>query len=573
MNTRVTLLCTALAVCSAARAQQADTIYTNGKIYTVNEGQPWAEAVAIKDGKFLKVGSDEDLKALLDDTVDVVDLKGRLVLPGLMDPHIHPSMDALNPADGRLPGGFENPTFEAIDAKLRELKNNADAGTEWVVTFGHEKSVIPEERYNRQWLDEIFDDIPVFLEDQTGHGALVNSKALELAKITKDTPDPPGSHIIKDAKTGEPTGSLVEEGAMGMVRDLLPAPTIERRMVVLRGMLKEMHENGVTAFGDAKTMPVVLPAWEAYFKKYGREHHVALFMHSIDSEGVESIQRAKDLKRAFGKVELPGVRLGAKVYSDGSIEGQTALLVRPYLTRKNFLGALTVPEDTFQEVIADLDEAGIQVKIHAIGDGAVRKSLDAFEKIVKRRGDNALRHHIDHLNLVNDNDIPRFKELRVPAGPYPLLAQPFGYQTSLVMPQLGEQRWQADTLPIRKLLDSGAVVGAKTDWSSAPLNPFLGMQVALTRQVPDKPELGTLGGDNAISLEQVIQCYTLNNAFILHLEDVAGSIEVGKQADLIVLDTDLFEVVKQGRIDLVSKTKVLKTVFAGQIVYDPLADN
>ena len=199
----------------------------------------------------------DDVKPLIGDTTSVVDLQGDLVLPGLMDPHIHPSMDALNPVDGRLPGAFENPTFEAIDAKLRVLKKKVTADTKWIVTFGHEKSAIPRERYNRQWLDDIFGDIPVFLEDQTGHGALVHSKALELARITKDTPDPSGSHIIKDPKSGEPTGDLVEEGAMGMVRELLPAPTVDRRAATLRDSINEMHENGITAFGDAKTLPVV----------------------------------------------------------------------------------------------------------------------------------------------------------------------------------------------------------------------------------------------------------------------------------------------------------------------------
>ena len=541
----------------------ADTVYTNGKIYTVNEAQPWAEAVAIKDGRFTIVGSNASVEAVTGDNTEVVDLEGQLVLPGLLDPHVHPSMDALFPTDSRLPGGFENPTFEAIEAKLRELANSATDDTEWITTFGHEKSTIPAERYNRQWLDAIFPDIPVFVEDQTGHGALVNSKALELAQITKDTPDPSGSRIIKDPVTGEPTGDLVEEGAIGMVRSILPAASNERRVEALRGNINELHENGITGFGDAKTLPAILEAWEIYFKEYGRQHHVTLYMHSIDSEGVDSVQRAKDLKSAFKSVDLPGVRLGAKIYADGSIEGQTALLLSPYKKRTDYVGTGTVPDDVFREVITDLDAAGIQIKIHAIGDGAVRNSLNAYEELINQRGNNSLRHHIDHLNLVSDEDIPRFAELGVPAGPYPLLAQPFAYQTSLIVPEIGEERWQAFTLPIRKLIEAGAMVGAKTDWSSTPVDPFLGIEVAITRQVPGQPELGTLGKDNAITLEQVIKCYTLNNAFILHVEDVAGSIEVGKQADMIVTSQNLFDI----EPTQIHKTQVLTTVFKGEVVY------
>lgn len=546
----------------------ADTIYKNGKIYTVNEESPWVQAVAIKGGKFIRVGSNEDVQLFVGKDTKVIDLAGQFILPGLMDHHIHPSGNMDNPFDLKLPGGFDDATFEDIEAKLRQLKEEAAAETTWLVTFGHDKSTIPAKFYNRQWLDSIFGNIPIFMEDQTGHAALVNSKALELAGITKDTLDPSGSRIIKDPKTGEPTGELIEEGAMGMVRKFLPPPTIDRRVEILRDDIIELHKNGFTAFGDAKTAATVLPAWEAYFKKYGRENHITLFMHSIDSSGLDTIQHAEQLKKDFGSVDLPGVKLGAKVYVDGSIEGQTALLLEPYEGTKDFLGTLTVPKDVLTEVITDLDEAGIQVKIHAIGDGAVRESLDIFEEIIKKNGGNTNRHHIDHLNLVSVEDIPRFGELGIPAGPYPLLAQPFDYQTELVKPQLGEDRWQANTLPIRELWESGAKVSSKSDWSSSKLNPFLGMQVAVTREVPHHPELGTLAKKSAITLEQAIKSYTLNSAFILKLEDVAGSIEEGKQADMIILDTNLFDAVEKREFDAIGETTVLKTIYNGKVVYE-----
>lgn len=579
------MIAVALATGASAQSNIADTVYTNGRIYTVDEKQPWADAVAIKDGKFVKVGTNAEIRDLVGTSTKVVDLGGRMALPGLIDHHAHPSIDGYMRSKCELPGSFVNPKFEDILAAIKACRDKLDGGAKWFISSGHSAAVWPKDKYNKEFLDEIFGDMPAYMEDETAHNALVNSAALKMAGVGKQTPDPEGG-IIERRSDGEATGHMIEFGALDLIKPHLPKKDLNAQVAGLQWAVQLFNSYGFTAYGDAQIFEADLPIFEKAIQDGGLTAHGTLFVQALGNAGSSSIVAASKIKEMFERHNLPGMRLGAKVFVDGSIEGTTAALLEPYVgtgdgskdlgvpridgpdavaesVETGKTGDLTIPLKDLQAVFADLDEKDIQIKVHAIGDRGVRTTLDIFEVLISKRGGNQLTHHIDHLNMIHPADVPRFAKLGIPAGPYPSVAQLNSYQVGLIKPMLGESRFLQRTLPIGSLMRSGAIVAFKSDWASIPVWPFYGMQVAVTRTPPSDPAKEPLNKSEVIKLEDAIRGYTINGAIILNRDKEIGSIEAGKWADMIVIDRNLFET----PVAEIHKAQVELTVFKGDPVY------
>ena len=451
-----------LVTASAPRAlEPADVVYRGGRIYTVDERRPWAEAVAVRGGRFVGVGTSAEMARFVGASTKIVDLGGRLVIPGLVDAHTHPSFEAQHAYD-------------------------LEAGFPWSFLRRHHRLLA-----------------------------------------------------------------------------LLPATTA-RRVAAIQGSLRIMSSYGITAFGEGKTEAPLLPVWEEALRARPLRHHVVMYLHALDAAGLPKMRHAAQILAAFQQYRLPGVRVGAKIFVDGYLEYRTARLVEPYRGGSGGRGMLNAAPAVIRELIGELDRAGIPVQAHAIGDGAVRLALDAFEESARRRADaQGPVHCVVHARLVHPDDLPRFARLGVVPLLYPFLAQPYPGNRFLD-DLLGKERVERDYLPLGLLWRAGAAVAIHSDWASASMNPFHGMYVGVTRRSPHHPERGQLGAANALTLEQMVRAYSLHGAMALGMEREAGSIEPGKWADMAVLDRDVF----RRPVEELLETHVVKTVFEGNVVYD-----
>ncbi len=542
-------------------ADAAELALTGGKIYTVDGERSWAEAVAIKDGRIVFVGTNDDAKAHIGKDTKVVDLKGRMVVPGFQDAHIHP-----------ISAGVEANACDLNDATNVEeyvatIRKYAEANPDepWITGGGWSMAAFgPGALARRELIDAVVPDRPVILWSRDGHTTWVNSKALEVAGITNKTPNPPDGRIDRDPKTGAAVGSL-QEGASSLVASKMPPTSDAKREEGLLYAIKFLNGFGITTIQDASV-------GEDDLKAYRKTDDAgALSLHVIGSiwwerdQGIEQIEGMKRLRSEFTKGHIDAGTV--KIMQDGVMENYTAAMLEPYLLpgKKNVRGIPMVEPEKLKEAVTRLDAEGFQVHFHAIGDAAVRQSLDAVAAARAANGDQGHRHHISHIQLIDNADVPRFKELGVVANYQPLWAYADDYITELTIPFLGPER-SSHMYAINSLLKSGATVAFGSDWSVSSPNPFEEMETAITR-------LGALGDttepflpEEAITLAQALDAFTINAAYVNRLEKDTGSLEVGKRADLAVLDRNLFDI-KPAEL---SDTKVLVTLFEGKPVHGDL---
>ena len=536
----------------------ADTVYINGRIYTVSEAQPWVEAVAIKDGKFLVVGSNAEVEAVTGDDTEVIDLGGAFAMPGLVDIHGFHGMSTENRVYCELKGTFWEPTEEQILADLRACAEEYPAELEWFIAEGFTPSPMSKEALSLATLDEIIPDKPAYVADESGHNAWVNTRALEVAGVSAGTPDPPAGYFERD-ESGALTGRVFES-AMNSFTDLFPAQDLATQKLGVTKFLRQATEKGVTAIGNGYNFERHLATWQALKTDGELELHVVLFQDG--NLGTADLTPVGDLLARYQDYDLPG-RPGVKIGLDGSVESGTSPMVDGYLD-PSIEAVLVIEPETLSDYVAELDEHGFQVKIHAIGDQTVRAAIDALEPIIRAAGGNLNRHHIDHNSHVKPVDMVRLADLGIPATIWGVLNAPVSYNLEIVRPMLSDAQW-ARAYPNRELLDAGVHLANHTDAPQANMWPWFGMEASVTRGYPGKPEVSAMGPDQALTLEETIRIHTLNGAWTLRLDDVSGSIEVGKSADMIVLGHNLFEVQPSD----IHQTVVLRTVFKGKIVYQP----
>ncbi len=541
------------------QAKIADTVFHTGKVYTVDPDQPWAQAVAIRRDRILFVGSDDGVRVHIGPETKVVDLRGRLMLPGFQDVHVHPIYGALEATSCYLGDQDGVAGYRSVIADYAA----ANPGKDWITGGGWSMAAFgPGGSPSKSILDELVPDKPVYLTSADGHTGWANSKALAMAGIDNDTPDPPDGIIDRDPETGEIVGSL-QEGAMTLMQKIVPDPTLDERLAALEYARDMLHGYGITSIQEAYAFENDLETYAKLDASSELNLRVIAALWWAREETEEQIPGLKDLRDRYDRGNIRPTTV--KIMQDGVMENYTAVMLEPYLTEDGTRGIPMVEPEFLKDAVSLLDAEGFQVHFHAIGDGAIRQSLDAVEEARLRNGDLGHRHHISHLQVIDPDDIPRFAELGVVANFQPLWAMADDYVVDLTVPFIGEERakWM---YPIRSVIDAGGRVAFGSDWSVSTANPFPQIETALTRIDAETHDTDALNPEQRISLEEAIAAFTINAAYVNHQDQLTGSIEAGKLADLIVLDRNLFEI----EHDAISEASVLLTLFGGKAVHgDP----
>ena len=536
---------------------RADVVLHGGPVYTLDAVRSWAEAVAIKGDKIVYVGGSKGAGAWIGPKTKVIDLGGRMLLPAFQDAHIHPISGGTSYSSSCAL--YDLTTKEQYTRKVAEYAA-AHPASAWIRGDGWLlPAFAPTGIPDRKLLDAVVPNRPVYLESKDGHSAWVNSKALEVAGIDRNTPDPAGGRIDRDPKTGEAVGGL-QDSAMSLVAQKIPPYTVEERRNGLRYALRMLARYGITSFQDASVSPEDLEVYRALDAGDELTARVVASLWWEREKGLEQIPGFLNARRTFTRGNVRATSI--KIMQDGVLEAQTAALLKPYVGKGDQKGLAMVEPELLKQAVTALDKEGFQVHFHAIGDAAIRQCLDAVEAARRANGARDARHHMAHIQLFDPADIPRFRTLGVVANFQPLWAFADDYITALTLPFLEPER-QRFIYPIGSLLRSGAVVAFGSDWSVSTANPLEELEVAVTRMGPNGETKTPYLPDERIDLRDALAAFILDAAYVNHQEDRTGSVEVGKLADLVVLDRNLFAIPPAQ----ISDTKVVLTLFGGKPIF------
>lgn len=534
----------------------ADLVLVNGPVYTVDAARRWAGAVAVKGGRIAAVGTDESVRGLVGPRTEVIDLRGRMVLPGFQDAHVHPPASGVEMLQCDLHDLWGlDPYRERIAEYVRTHPD-----LEWILGGGWSMDVFPGGTPTKDLLDDIVPDRPVFLPNRDGHGAWVNSEALKRAGITRDTPDPRDGRIERD-ELGEPSGTL-HEGAQSLIDDLAPEPRPEEWEQGLVAAQSYLHSLGITAWQDA-IVGGGYPTLDSYLAVAGRGELTARVVGALWWDRHRGLEQIPELLEARARGPVGRFApTSVKIMVDGVCENFTAAVLEPYLDADGRptgnRGISFVEPELMKEAVTRLDAEGFQVHFHALAERAVREALDAVEAALAANGPGDGRHHLAHIQVVHPDDVPRFRELGAVANAQPLWAAHESQMDDLTIPFLGEPRWRWQ-YPFGSLVRAGAMLAMGSDWSVSSPDPLEEIHVAVNRVMPDdypyKVESREvfLPGER-IDLATAIAGFTMGSAYVNHLDEMTGSIEVGKYADLTVVDRNLFahpaEEIAEARVEL-----------------------
>ena len=556
-----------LAACGAndkpALVNPADRVFLNAAVYTVDEQRSWAEAVAIKDGKIIYVGDDEGAAPFIGAESEVMDLAGQMLLPGFHDSHIHILIGVFADEECDL---LRLGTAEEVAIQLKDCTELAGIGDDgWILGGGWGEWLWPEANPKKGMLDILFPEQPVYLESSFGHAAWVNSRAMAIAGIDENTEDPPQGVIERDPETGEPSGTL-RDAAMLLVKNKVPPLSLAQKMDQVRAGVALAHSVGITAViepgvDDELMEPIVNldDANELNMRVVASMSPINWQPGAFDDEVFAYLETRRQWRRP--NIDVDSV----KIYMDGVIEYGTSPLLEPYEDEDygSGEGSYFYEQAVVDRYFTRFDKMGLQVHVHAIGDAAIRRALDGFEAMRAANGMSDNRHQIVHLQLIHEDDRPRFGELNVGAVFQSLWAYPDPAALELDIPMLGEDRtWQM--YPIKSVRDLGGRIVGGSDYWVTDLNPLLAIETAVTRQNPWTGEGPVLNEAERVDLATMIEAYTINGAYQMKLDDVQGSIEVGKRADFVVIDRNLFEVPASE----ISDARVTMTIFDGRTVYE-----
>ena len=536
----------------------------NAHIYTVDAKHPWAEALAIHGGKILAVGTSQDINPLRAANTQVIDAGGRLVLPGFVDSHFHLLEGALNAQwiviDDSATLAEVQQQVKAYAAAHPEKKWIRGRGWQYPI-FG--AAAIPDKKF----LDEVVPDRPVYLEAYDGHTFWANSKALQLAGITRLTPDPAGGVIGRDPKSGEPTGAIKEDAADTLIERAIPPPTREERLQAIRFGVKEANRFGLVRVHCAGNLEFSESDWDNVdlYDQLRRSGQLTLRVYLADyieppALTAEKVQQIEETRHRYHD---EWVSAGAvKFFADGVIESHTAAMLAPYSDDPSQSGQLLWDPVNYTKAVTELDRRGLQIFTHAIGDRGIRMALDAYEAAQKTNHTTDARHRIEHIEDVSTADIPRFGQLGVIASFQPLHAYPNEDTLDIWSRNVGPERTQR-AWAWHSIESSGGRLAFGSDWPVVTQNPWPGVQNAVTRQTTEGNPPGGFVPKERISLEDAIKAYTLGAAYAGHWEKTEGSLEPGKVADLIVISQDIFRIEPTE----IGKTEVLLTIVSGKVVY------
>jgi predicted amidohydrolase YtcJ len=533
---------------SSSDSQQL-TLYHGGRIYTNDPTAPWAEAILVRGEEILAIGDDGELSALADKGATTIDLEKHFVMPGFNDAHVHLGSAGRDWHAVRL---FGAPSVAELQKRLAAAVAAHQPG-EWIVGSGWDHTLWPDKMFpNRQQLDEIAPKNPTILTHVSGHVAVANSLALQLADITKDTPNPSGGEIAKDDK-GQPTGMLKEGAAMRLVASKIPPPTAEQRRRGIELVLADVAKNGVTSVQDNS-------AWDDFLTYRALKSDGALTVRITEWLPFPSpLEKLQELRREGGTTD-PWLRTGAlKMVTDGALGSRTAALLAPYSDDAKTSGILTMEPENLRDLAIERDKAGFQLNFHAIGDRANQVALDVFEAVAKANGPRDRRDRVEHAQVVAPADFQRFARLLVIASMQP------SHETT-------DMRWAGQRLGPERAKGAyawatmekfGVRLAFGTDYDVEPISPFRGLYACVTRELPDGGPQGGWQPQEKISLADCIRAYTSGSAYGEFMEGKKGELKAGEFADFIVLSNDLTKIEPREY----TKIRVLRTVVGGRTVY------
>jgi predicted amidohydrolase YtcJ len=539
----------------AANSAPADMILHNGAVRTPTG---WAAALAIRDGVIVAVGDDAATAPYRGTATRMVDLGGAAVLPGLHDMHVHAQFAGLEQSACGFPYGAKP---DVIATKVKACATKAAPG-EWIVGGNWVGAVFAKGQQNRQFLDRAAPDNPVLLNDEAHHSIWVNSAALRLAGVTRDTPDPAGGIIERDAK-GEPTG-LFRENAMRLVEKVLPEPGDAVKREALTLSTNQMLSYGIIAFEDATVRKNNIATFAALAAQGKLKQYVrgCIVWAPGDKDGEELIARRAEYAR--GRFSTNCV----KIFMDGvPTESHTAAMLAPYEPSDKHAhggtGMLLIPQPVLNKAVADFDRMGLHIKFHAVGDGAVRAAIDAVEHARTINGRGGSSHELGHNTFVDMADFARARDLGLTWEFSPYIWYPTPITSVDIQRAVGDERMRR-FIPIRDALDSGANVVAGSDWSVVPsVNPWLAIETMVTRQSPGASG-PAIAPDERVTLDQALTMFTSNAARLMGYRDKTGSIETGMRADIIVTRQNPYK----EPIGRLHATQVLMTFIDGEKVFD-----
>ncbi len=542
----------------------ADLILFNGKIYTVNEQQPWAEAVAIKDGEIIAVGDLSEVKLLAGKATKHQDLKGNMLLPGFIDSHVHPVMG------GAYVRSLSLDTFAGPARWLEQISDYAKQNPDNKVIFGYGflASAFGPEGPTSAMIDEVVANRPVYLMDEGFHGAWGNTKALELLKIDKNTPDlEPGFSYYKRDKNGNPTGYFLEATATAAI-DQLDIVTVDSVALGTSDIIKIMNSYGITSVFDAGALEgseMQIDVLDRIVEQGDMTVRMKASHMASTAAQADTAIKATVHKRAISKREMYHINM-LKIMNDGTIEGKTAGMFEDYQGEPGNKGENVFTQEQMNKMIAQASAENIDVHIHALGERAISETLNAIE-LVRQNPNNAnstSRYTICHIQVMTDNDILRFAKLDVMAQSTPLWASYDEFGKEFVSDDQFNRYFRFNSLK-----KAGVKMSFGSDFPASGagtlgMSPIFNMEIGRTRQTPEQENAPIQPGEHErLDMATLIKGYTLDGAYQLHMEEKIGSIEVGKKADFVILDQNLFAVNEYD----IHKVKVIQTILNGNIIY------
>lgn len=542
----------------SARVAPAEIIIVHAKVVTMDEKKPTAQSLAIRKGKIVAVGTDDQVGRMRGIGTKMIDAGGKLVLPGFTDCHIHLLEGGLSLKRVNLEGAKD---VADIQNRLRVYADQ-HPDDKWILGRGWSYTMFaPDMRPNKKDLDKLFPVFAVFLESYDGHTFWVNSKALALAGISKATPNPLNGEIVRDPETGEPTGAL-KESAGDLIKKVAPKPEYVERLNALRAGIKRANQNGITrvhsAGGDFEQLDLLQELREN--KQLTVRFHLAYVLTppELRPEDLNAIETAR--KKFHDEwIDVNSV----KFFLDGVVETETAAFLAPYSTDPATKGSLFWDPDKFKAAVEELDKKGIQIYTHAIGDYAVRTALDAYEFAEKKNHSKDRRNRVEHIETIAADDIPRFGKLGVVASMQPLDSYPdedtLNVWAAAIGPDRASRAWVW-----KSIAQQGGRYAFGSDWPVVSINPWEGIQTAVTRQTSDGKPPGGFVPSQRLSVMQALEGYTIEAAHAGHREKSEGSVEKGKDADVIMVDRNILEI----NPHTIDQTKVLLTIVGGKIVYE-----
>jgi predicted amidohydrolase YtcJ len=532
---------------SAADMRQAETIFLARRIYTMDATNTIVEAVAVRDGRIIAAGSKADVLGLKGRGTKVVNLGGYTVLPGFVDPHMHSNFAGLRPWLDL--GPFTTATMDDARTKIREAAKKAGPGS-WIQGKMLDPSIMPGKPFTRQDLDQLSPDVPVFVLESNGHNAYANTKAFALAKVTRDTPDPPQGRFGRD-EAGELTGRLEEPPAFQPFVQVMSSPTPAQLVGFLRADLEDASAKGCTALHDCGIGGLFAEADIELIKGAMRDDPVVRYTGQLVSTHYEK-WKSMGLRRGL---HSPGFSFsGIKAWSDGSNQGLTGYQREPYLNSTN-RGALNYTPEAIEDLVRTLHADGWPIGIHANGDAAIDVVLDAYERGTRGEGGHKLRHRIEHCSILHDDQIARMKKLGI--SPSFLIGHVHYWGRAFLDRLLGQERaYRLD--PCRSALKGGLRISLHSDYNVTPIDPLRCMENAVLRDMHEGG--GILNPEECITPLEAMRAVTIDAAWQSHLDDYCGSLELGKAADMVVLERDPTEVAP----DTIRKIRIHSTWLDGE---------